>query len=213
MSAPPDSTPIPSPSLREHRSFVFYWCARTSTNAAYMMQAVAVGWQIYDLTGSALDLGLVGLVQFIPYVPLAIVIGHIADRYDRRAVVRVCQIVKALAAAALALGTVGGWLTRDAFLVILLFAATARAFEVPTMHALVPGLVPQALLPRAIAASSTATQTAVISGPALGGLIYVFGPAVVYVTCIAVFVAAAVLISMVRLQSQPPQKKDRKSVV
>jgi MFS family permease len=206
MSASPGSLTAPPPSLLQQRSFVFYWCARTFTNAAYMMQAVAVGWQIYDLTGSALDLGLVGLVQFIPYVPLAVVVGHIADRYDRRAVIRVAQIVKALAAAALALGTVGGWLTRDAFLVILLVSATARTFEVPTMHALVPGLVPQELLPRAIAASSTATQTAVIGGPAIGGLIYAFGPATVYVTCIVVFVAAGVLISLVRLQSPPPQK-------
>ena len=114
------------PSLREQRSFVFYWCSRTSTNGAYMMQAVAVGWQIYDLTGSALDLGLVGLVQFVPYVMLSLVIGHVADRYDRRAVVRLCQIVKALTAAALAVGTLGGWLTRDAFLAIMFFAAMAR---------------------------------------------------------------------------------------
>jgi len=205
MSVAPES--LAGHSLLQQRSFVLYWCARTFTNAAYMMQAVAVGWQIYDLTGSALDLGLVGLVQFLPYVPLAIVVGHIADRYDRRAVIRVTQVVKALAAAALALGTIGGWLTRDAFLAILLVSATARAFEVPTMHTLVPGLVPQALLPRAIAASSTATQTAIIGGPAIGGLIYAFGPATVYVTCIAVFLAAAVLISLVRMQSPPSEKK------
>src|SRR5437868_5683876 len=108
------SEPLAAPkSLREHRSFVFYWCARTATNAAYMMQTVAVGWQIYDLTGSALDLGLVGLVQFVPYVLLSLVIGQIADRYDRRAIVRTCQIVKALCALAFALGTVGGFLNRD----------------------------------------------------------------------------------------------------
>jgi MFS family permease len=207
MSAAPERLVRPAPALLAHRSFVLYWCARTFTNAAYMMQAVAVGWQIYDLTGNALDLGLVGLVQFIPYVPLAILVGQIADRYDRRAVIRVTQIVKALAAAALAAGTIGGWLTRDAFLVILLLSATARTFEVPTMHTLVPGLVPQELLPRAIAASSTATQTAVISGPALGGLIYAFGPATVYITCIAVFVAAAALISLIRLESPPRGRK------
>jgi MFS family permease len=193
--------------LLAQRSFILYWCVRTFTNAAYMMQAVAVGWQIYNLTGSALDLGLVGLVQFIPYVPLAIVVGQIADRYDRRAVIRLTQVVKALAAAVLALGTVGGWLTRDAFLAILLISATARAFEVPTMHTLVPGLVPPTLLPRAIAASSTATQTAIIGGPAIGGLIYAFGPETVYLTCVAIFITAAVLISLVRLQSPTLEKK------
>src|SRR5438094_2725121 len=112
MSAPSDRLTETSNSLLAHRSFAYYWCARTATNGAYMMQAVAVGWQIYDLTGSALDLGLVGLVQFVPYVLLALVVGQIAVRYDRRAVVRVTQIIKALAAAGFTLGTIGGWLSR-----------------------------------------------------------------------------------------------------
>src|ERR687897_3270647 len=101
--------PQPASLLRE-RSFVQFWIARFATTIALHMQAVAVGWQLYDLTGNPLDLGLVGLVQFVPVVVLALLIGQIADRYDRRAVARICQIVKALAAAALALGTAGGWL-------------------------------------------------------------------------------------------------------
>ena len=94
----PTSPTEPQPALLEHRSFVAYWCARTATNGAYQMQAVAVGWQIYELTGSAFDLGLVGLVQFFPVVVLGVLIGHMADRYDRRIVVGTCQVVKALAA-------------------------------------------------------------------------------------------------------------------
>src|SRR5882672_8249301 len=97
----------PQPALLEHRSFVAYWCARTANNAAYQMQAVAIGWQIYALTGSVFDLGLVGLVQFFPVVVLGVLIGHMADRYDRRIVVGTCQVIKALAAAALAIGTLG----------------------------------------------------------------------------------------------------------
>src|SRR5262245_51255623 len=93
----------PSQSLLAHRPFVYYWFARTATNGAYHMQAVAVGWQIYELTGSALDLGLVGLVQFFPVVVLGIVVGQVADRYDRRMVVATCQVIKGLAAAALAM--------------------------------------------------------------------------------------------------------------
>src|ERR1700750_2799033 len=108
MSAPADSVVAPPAALLAHRSFVAYWGARTSTNRAYQMQAVAVGWQIYALTGSAFDLGLVGLVQFFPVVVLGIAIGHIADRYDRRVVVGTCQVIKALAAAAFAVGTLGG---------------------------------------------------------------------------------------------------------
>jgi MFS family permease len=171
------------------------------------MQAVAVGWQIYALTGSAFDLGLVGLVQFFPVVVLGILIGHIADRYDRRVVVGACQVVKALAAASFAFGTIGGWLTRDAMLAILFVSGTARAFETPTMHTLVPGIVPPALLPRAIAASATASQTAIICGPALGGLLYVFGASAVYLTCTAVFVLASMLVSLIQMQSSPPDKR------
>jgi MFS family permease len=197
----------PQPALLEHRSFVAYWCARTATNGAYQMQAVAVGWQIYELTGSAFDLGLVGLVQFFPVVVLGVLIGHMADRYDRRIVVGTCQVVKALAAAVFAIGTIGDFLTRDAMLAILFVSGTARAFETPTMHTLVPGIVPPELLPRAIAASSTASQTATICGPAIGGLLYVFGAATVYLTCTAVFVLASVLVSLIVLQGPPPEKK------
>jgi MFS family permease len=207
MSAPIDSVAPPSSALLGHRSFVAYWCARTATNGAYQMQAVAVGWQIYELTGSAFDLGLVGLVQFFPVVVLGLLIGHIADRYDRRLVVGTCQVIKALAAAAFALGTLGGFLTRDVMLAILFVSGTARAFETPTMHTLVPGIVPPNLLQRAIAASATASQTAIICGPAIGGLLYVFGASTVYLTCTAVFVLASCLISLIRLEGPPPEKK------
>ena len=206
MSAPTDSLAVRTPALLEHRSFVAYWCARTATNGAYQMQAVAVGWQIYELTGSAFDLGLVGLVQFFPVVVLGLLIGHIADRYDRRVVVGTCQVVKALAAAGFAFGTVGGFLSRDVMLAILFVSGTARAFETPTMHTLVPGIVPPELLQRAIAASATAGQTAIICGPAIGGLLYVFGASTVYLTCTAVFVLASILVSLIRLQG-PPEKK------
>ena len=171
------------------------------------MQAVAVGWQIYELTGSAFDLGLVGLVQFFPVVVLGVLIGHIADRYDRRVVVGTCQVIKALAAAAFALGTLGGLLSRDVMLAILFVSGTARAFETPTMHTLVPGIVPPDLLQRAIAASATAGQAAIIGGPAIGGLLYVFGASTVYLTCTAVFVLASILISLIRLHGPPPEKK------
>jgi MFS family permease len=206
MSASPEPLSA-TPGLLAHRSFVAYWCARTATNAAYQMQAVAVGWQIYELTGSAFDLGLVGLVQFFPVVVLGIVVGQIADRYDRRFVVGTCQVVKALCAAAFAVGTLGGFLTRDTMLAILLISGSARSFETPTLHALVPVIVPPRLLPRAIAASATAGQTAIIAGPAIGGLLYVFGAATVYLTCTAVFVLATVLASLIKLEGPPPEKK------
>jgi MFS family permease len=204
MSEPPV---VSSSRLTRQSSFVLFWCARTLSNAAFMMQGVAIGWQIYDLTGNPMDLGLVGLVQFFPVVALSVVIGQIADRFDRRAIAASCQAVKAFAALALALGSANGWLGRDTMLAILFLSGTARAFEMPTMHALVPALVPMILLPRAIAASASAQQTAVICGPSLGGLLYGLGPTTVYATCTVIFIAASVLISRVHIA---PRGKERK---
>ena len=197
----------PLPSLKRHKPFALFWVMRVTTTAAYFMQSVAIGWQIYEMTGNPLDLGLVGLVQFFPLVLLAVVVGQIIDRYDRRAIARSCQIVKAVCALVLALGSAGGWLGRDAIFAVLLVVGTARAFETPTLHALLPGLVPPLLLPRAIAASATANQTAIICGPALGGLIYAFGPTTVYVTCACIFVTASVLVSLLPRDTRPRERK------
>src|SRR5262245_41436395 len=192
-------TPNPAqvPSLLRHPSFVMFWCARTSTTGAYHMLLVAVGWQLYDLTNNPLDLGIVGLVQFVPLVTLAVFAGQIADRYDRRAVIALMQVAKALAALALALGSLGGFMTRELMFGILFVVGIARAFEMPTMHAILPDIVPKSVLPRAIAASASAQQTAIIAGPAIGGLVYLLGPEAVYGTCAVIFVTAAVLVSLV----------------
>ena len=197
----------PPTRLLRHRSFVRFWCARTFTNGAFMMQGVAVGWQMYDLTNDPLDLGLVGLVQFFPLIVTSIAAGQILDLFDRRAIAAACQVGKAVAALMLAIGTAQGWLSREAMFGILFLAGTARAFEIPTMHSLLPGVVSTTLLPRAIAASASAQQTAVICGPSLGGLLYVLGPAVVYATCTVVFIAASVLISLVEIAPRREQKR------
>jgi MFS family permease len=193
-------SPAASTSLRRQRSFVLFWCARVAATSAFQMQAVAIGWQIYDLTGSAFDLGLVGLIQFVPVVGLALVVGHVADRYDRRLVVRAAQLVEAVAAACLAVGSVEAWLDIPTIFTLLFVAGTARAFELPTMHALVPGLVPAPLLSRAVAGSTSANQAAVVLGPAVGGLLYGAGPAVVYGCCTMLFLGASVLVSQIHIE-------------
>jgi MFS family permease len=200
--------------LLRHRSFVRFWCARTSTNGAFMMQGVAVGWQMYDLTGNALDLGLVGLVQFFPLIVTSVLAGQLLDLVDRRKVAAACQVGKALGALALAVGTAQGWLSREAMFAILFISGTARAFEIPTMHSMLPGVVPASLLPRAIAASATAQQTAVICGPSLGGLLYgFFGPAAVYAICTVLFIVAGVLISLVEIARRQEEKKEARKPV
>src|ERR1700730_3895487 len=127
--------------LMRDDSFANFWCARVATTTAYQMQAVAVGWQVYDMTGNALDLGLVGLMQFFPVVAMSVAVGQAVDRYDRRAIARTCQCALAIAAAALAIGTAAGWLTREAIFALVLAIGTARAFEMPSILALLPGIV------------------------------------------------------------------------
>ncbi|HUK14598.1 MAG TPA: MFS transporter [Thermoanaerobaculaceae bacterium] len=179
-------------------AFRWYWLARMASSIALQMQAVGVGWQVYDLTGSAWYLGLVGLAQFLPRFFLTLPVGHVADRYDRRLVSRACQLVECLAAGALALGSFAGRQTEHAILLIVVVAGAARAFEGPAMQALAPDLVPVALIPRAAAWSTSANQTATILGPALGGVLYALGPGVVYAAASALFLAAGVCIALIR---------------
>ena len=165
---------------------------------ALHMQTVAIGWQLYALTGSALDLGLVGLVQFVPTVALTLVVGQVADRCDRRLVVVTCEIAQAAGTVALALGSLRGWLERDSILAIVAVLGAARAFENPARAALLPRLVPLATLPRAVASVTSAGQTARIVGPALGGVLYALGPTTLYGLVAALYVLAATLIALVR---------------
>jgi MFS family permease len=189
-----------APSLLRHQPFVFFWLARISTTVALQMQAVAVSWQMYELTHDPLDLGLVGLTQFIPAALLVLVAGHVADRYDRRMIARTCQFVAGVAMAALAMGTAYGWLTRDAILAVVFVIGAARAFESTTLQTLIPAIVPLPMLARATAASSSATQLAVIAGPAVGGLIYAVSPILVYALCCALYFAAGLLMSFIRIE-------------
>ena len=187
-------------SLLAHRSFVRFWIARLTGGFANQMQAVAVGWQVYALTGSALDLGLVGLAQFLPSVALMLIVGHVADRYDRRRIVGVCQLIEAGAAGTLAVLTLRGTINEHAIFVLVAVIGAARAFTMPAQQTLLPSLVPAALLPRAVAANATAGQTAIVLGPALGGFLYVAGPGLVYGLCAALLILASGLNSTLRIE-------------
>ena len=194
-------------SLLAHRSFVRFWIARLTGGFANQMQAVAVGWQVYALTGSALDLGLVGLAQFLPSVALMLLVGHVADRYDRRHIVSICQLIEAVAAGTLATLTLRGTITEHAIFMLVAVIGAARAFTMPAQQTLLPSLVPANLLPRAVAANATAGQTAIVLGPALGGFLYVAGPALVYGLGAAMLVSASVLNSTLRIERRPPSRE------
>ncbi|UFS71623.1 MFS transporter [Geomonas sp. RF6] len=190
-SAPPDR------SILRHPSFRLFWFARTFSIIAFQMQGVAVGWQIYALSGSAFYLGLVGLAQFLPMFLLTLPVGHVADRYDRRNVARTCMAAQGIALALLTVGSHSGWLGKEAILAIVFLLGAARAFEGPTMQALLPTLVEPELIPTAAAWSASAMQTAFILGPALGGLLYAVGPTTVYATSTALFLTASTLVSFI----------------
>lgn len=193
--------------IRQYRPFVLFWCARAAASLALQMQVVAVGWQVYDMTGSALDLGLVGLAQFVPAFLLVLIAGAVADRYDRGRVVRISQMVEGSAALMLAIGTFNGFLTRDIILALVFVLGAGRAFEAPTLQALLPRLVPLPVLPRAVAGSASANQAATIAGPALGGLLYLVSPTLVYSLCAALFLGAAILVSFIRVEQVAPSRE------
>jgi Transmembrane secretion effector len=172
------------------RPFVFLWGSRVFSNVGFQMLGVAVGWQLYALTGRALDLGLVGLAQFVPMVCLTLVVGQAADRYDRRRIAAACQLIEATAAAALLGGTVGGWLGGPSILALMALVGAARAFESPASTALVSDVVARPRIARAMAWLVSASQTAQIVGPALGGLLYAFGPEAAYAAAGTLFVVA-----------------------
>ncbi len=190
--------------LLHHRPFVLFWFARVFSAIAFQVSAVAVGWQIYALTGSAFNLGMVGLVQFLPMVILTFIVGHIADRYDRRAIIGTCQAVEGCATALLAVGSFTGWLHPAGIFTAVAIVGAARSFEHPTMSALLPGLIPAPLLPKAAALASSAHQTATIVGPALGGLLYAAGPTLPYAAAAALFLSAGMLSALIKLERTTP---------
>jgi MFS family permease len=192
---------LSSGGLMQQRPFVMFWLSRLAATIGYQMMALVIGWKIYEITGSAFDLGLVGLILFIPAVLLTLLIGHAADRYDRRLIVQIAQSVYALAAALVTAATWFGFLNRELLFFAVFMIGCARAFELPTGHALVPATVPARLLPRAIAAWSSANQVAVISGPAVGGLIYAVTPIAVSALCVLFFMTSVTLVSLIRVQT------------
>jgi MFS family permease len=195
-----ESTPESARRLLRHPPFAFLVASRVLASVGFQMLGVAVGWQLYALTGSALDLGLVGLAQFVPMVLLTLVVGSVADRCDRRLIAVVCETIKATAAAALALGTIGGWQSKTSILALVALLGGAQAFENPAMTALVPDVVDRSLISRAVAWVISAGQTAQIVGPALGGFLYLLGPGVTYFTAAALFGLAGALAVAIRVQ-------------
>ena len=205
------NSPVPDSAaefrLFKHAPFVRFWFGRVFTSMANNMLAVAVGWQMYDLTNSAMDLGLVGLVQFAPSLLLTLLVGHIADRYERRKIISICLTLQTAIIGLLIVSTHNQSISRDMILLCSLLIGVAKAFQMPTTQALAPLVVPAAVLPRALAMSSSGVQFAIIVGPACGGLLYATGANTVYILCAVLTLIAATSFSRIRIDHQASSRE------
>lgn len=213
---PEPAAKVPSPlSFPDYR---YFWAARFTAVMATMAMVVVIGYQLYDtartdygmsIREASFQLGLLGLVQFVPLAILTPVAGWVADRFERRKVAIFANMIDLVIAVLL------GWFTwTDALTLPLLFAlaalhGVARVFVGPAMSAIAPNIVPPAVLPRAIAMSSIAWQSASVIGPAAGGLIYAAHPAAVYVFAAVLLALSAFTISRVRPVLPPPTEVRR----
>lgn len=188
----------PFSALFANRPFIRFWFARLGSVTASQMLMVAVAWHMYDLTSSPWDLGLVGLFQFVPALLLTLPAGHAADRFHRGRIVAFCLLLQAANAITLVIATHSGLASRELILTISILLGTARAFQMPAQQALTPLLVPQHQLQRAVAFSSSGMQSAVILGPALGGVLYTLGPLTVYASCAVLLVVSMLLALTIR---------------
>ncbi len=180
-----------------HRPFVFYWLAAACASFAVQIMSVSVGWQIYDITRDPLDLGFVGLAQFLPPLLLVLVTGLVADTFNRRLVMGVCLGLEALCAAALVLFTLSSPTVVWPVFVILVGLGVARAFFNPSADALAPNLLPKQALSHGISLNSMSWQVATIVGPVAGGLLYGISGVVAYATAAGLIGIAMLLVVLI----------------
>ena len=184
---------IPSPLLKQ-KNFVHFWIGQIASSFAFQMLSVGIGWQIYDLTDSAMALGLVGLFQFLPQLLLTLVVGHVADRYNRRIICICTRLTMASTVGVLAYGNLTDTISAQMIYSCAVMMGTARAFEMPAGQAILPNLIPPALLSRAVSAIASAREISVIAGPALGGVIYLLGAPTLYLTSMVCFLVSCCIL-------------------
>src|SRR5215467_12054556 len=199
---------------RDFASFIF---GRFFIVAALEMQSVAVGWQVYEITRRPLDLGLVGLAQFLPGILLFLVSGHVADRYDRRRLVVACYAMFAGCSALLFVAAVYHTHSVYPIYAVLILIGIVRAFNGPVSRALLPQLVPEEHFPNAVAWASGVFQTATILGPSVGGLVYAAfrGPAAVYALAMTSSLVATFCAYRIKVESKarPREPMNMKTIL
>jgi MFS family permease len=193
--------------ILKRRDFTLYLCARLFSSLAAQMTIIAVGWQVYRLTGRVLDLGLIGLSQFLPFLCLSLFAGHAADRHDRRVIISLC--LSAFLGCALLLLALARVRLASALPIfgVLALLGVARAFFLPASQSFLPNIVPAAALGNAVAINSSSFQVASIAGPSVGGLVYALGESsdngAQWVYATAAGLLAAALTSMLAVKRRP----------
>ncbi|WP_174273732.1 MFS transporter [Sphingomonas bacterium] len=188
------------------RDYRFYWAARLSSTIAQTSMVVVIGWEVYDIArrsgmgvnDAAFRLGLIGICQFLPLALLTLVVGWVADRVDRRFIVRSTALLEAACAAALAALAYHQSTSLPALFAVAALLGVARAFANPAFGALAPNLVPREVLPTAIAVSSVSWQTGAIVGPALGGYLYAVGATIPFAFATILFLIVFAMLMLIR---------------
>lgn len=190
------------------KSFTYYWFARFFATFAVQIVSVSVAWQVYDLTRDPKDLGIIGLVQFLPLLLLVFVTGTVADRYGRRRVMTLSLVLQIVCAAGILFFSWRGLSSPRPIFVALAMLAIARAFFGPASQALLPNLVPAHLFVNAVSWNSSAWQVASIVGPVAGGLLYGVGSTVAYSVAVAMLIISLLL--LLRVPEPPPPAEIRR---
>ncbi|MBB3441868.1 MFS transporter [Sinorhizobium sp. B11] len=194
-------------SVLRHPGYLNFAASRVFSSLSFQSVAIAMGWMIYDQTHSAFALALVGFCQFLPMAVLTFVVGHVADRFDRRRIGLACQLIEAVTSLVLAIATWQQWLTPAGILVAVTIMGAVVAFERPTMAALLPSIVPVSMLQRAVATSTSMMQTALIIGPSLGGLLYGVSPIAPFAVAAVLFAVASFNVISIRMQWTPSKRE------
>ncbi|HEY0013403.1 MAG TPA: MFS transporter [Allosphingosinicella sp.] len=221
-TAPP---PVPPPAAREDigphpfriRDFRFYWAARLSATLALSAMMLIISWQVYDvartggmsMSAAAAQLGLIGLIQFVPLFALTPITGWTADRLDRRHIARATLAMQIVGAAVLAWATWSGTPSLTILFSVAFLTGIVRAFSGPALGALAPNLVPAKTLPRAIALSSISWQAGMVAGPGLGGYLYDWRPEASYLAATALFAIALLCLFAIGPVARPAVVRGR----
>ncbi|MEK1901239.1 MAG: MFS transporter [Rhizobium sp.] len=194
-------------SVLRHPGYLNFAASRVFSSLSFQAVGIAMGWMIYDQTHSAFALALVGFCQFLPMAVLTFVVGHVADRFDRRRIGLVCQLIEAVTSLVLAVATWQQWLSPAGILAAVTIMGAVVAFERPTMAALLPSIVPASMLQRAVATSTSLMQTALIIGPSLGGLLYGVSPIAPFAVAAVLFAVASFNVISIRMEWTPSKRE------